>query len=193
MEWSSYPFGYWCGPLRLSTLATIIYVLKVERLMRIMLVGTIGIIFGLCLSLIATNSVAQWWNPFAPSDYEECAESAAREAKTSVALNILLESCNAKFRGRRKPGGGYAFLDTRQNRSFPIAGPNPTPAELSYIDAQYSLFLKEQQDAATAYAERTKQLQEIEAARQKTIQDNLADLERRRQTALIPHLIDQNP
>jgi hypothetical protein len=127
---------------------------------------------------------AQWWNPLAPSDFEECTERAAKEAKTSEALNILLESCRAKFAGRRKPGGGYTFLDARQNRSFPIAGPNPTPAETKYFDEQYSVFLKDQQAAATAYAERSKQLQQLEAERQRARQNELADLERRRQSAL---------
>ena len=115
----------------------------------------------------ASPADAQWWNPLAPSDFEECTERAAKEAKTNEALNILLESCRAKFTGRRKPGGGYTFLDTRQNRSFPIAGPNPTPAEIRFFDEQHSLFLKNQQEAATAYAERVKQAQELEAERQR--------------------------
>jgi hypothetical protein len=127
---------------------------------------------------------AQWWNPLAPSDFEECSERAAKEAKTSDALNILLQSCSAKFTGRRKPGGGYTFLDARQNRSFPIAGPNPTAAEVKYFDEQHSLYLKNQQEAATAYAERGKQAQELEAERQKAIQKKSADLQRRRQATL---------
>ncbi len=134
--------------------------------------------------LSALPASAQWWNPLAPSDYEDCSERAAKDAKSSEALNILLQSCSATFRGRRKPGGGYTFLDTRQNRSFPIAGPNPTPAEIKYFDEQYSVFLKDQQAAASAYAERSKQLQQLEAERQRARQNELADLERRRQTAL---------
>jgi hypothetical protein len=131
----------------------------------------------------ALPASAQWWNPLAPSDFEECSESAAREAKTSDALNILLQSCSA-FSGRRKPGGGYTFLDTRQNRSFPIAGPNPTPAEIKYFDEQYSAFLKDQQAAAAAYAEQSKQLEQLEAERQRALQKQSADLQRRRQAAL---------
>ena len=34
----------------------------------------------LCILFFGTSPLsAQWWNPFAPKDYEECAESAARE------------------------------------------------------------------------------------------------------------------
>jgi hypothetical protein len=46
------------------------------------------------------------------------------------------------------------------------------------------LYLKNQQEAATAYAERVKQAQEVEAERQKAIQNKSADLQRRRQAAL---------
>jgi len=80
---------------------------------------------------------AQWWNPFAPSDYEDCAERAARDAKSKEALTVLLHSCNTKFSGRRKQGGGYTFYDQRQQRSFDISGPNPTASEMKYIDSQY--------------------------------------------------------
>ncbi len=45
-----------------------------------------------------------------------------------------LAECNAKFAGRRKPGGGYTYYDFMQNRSFDIAGPNPTPEEQRKID-----------------------------------------------------------
>jgi ABC transporter substrate binding protein len=81
--------------------------------MKKLLSCSIGIIFGLCLSLISTNSMAQWWNPFAPSDYEECADSAAREAKTSIALNILLESCpvgSGFIKSLAHPGGNITGM-----------------------------------------------------------------------------------
>jgi hypothetical protein len=71
------------------------------------------------------------------SDYEECAESAVGEAKPQDALAILLSSCESKFTARRKRTGGYTFYDRRQNRHFDVAGPNPTPAELEYIERQY--------------------------------------------------------
>jgi len=54
------------------------------------------------LVLVCTPAFAQSWNPFAPSDYEECAESAAKTAKTNEALKILIAACASKFAGRRK-------------------------------------------------------------------------------------------
>src|SRR5260370_26165613 len=47
----------------------------------------------------------------------------------------------SKFAGRRKPGGGYTYFDFMQNRSFDIAGPNPTPQEQKQIDQQYIVHL----------------------------------------------------
>jgi hypothetical protein len=88
-----------------------------------------------------TSAYAQWWNPFAPKDYEDCSESAARDARSKEALSVLLASCESKFPGRRKPGGGYTFYDPRQLRAFDISGPSPTSQEMAYIDHQYSIYL----------------------------------------------------
>ena len=89
-----------------------------------------------CAVFAPSRAPAQWWSR-APADFEECAEKAAtRQEKTSQ-----LAECNAKFAGRRKPGGGYSYFDFMQNRSFDIAGPNPTPEEQKKIDEQYTAFL----------------------------------------------------
>src|SRR6185437_14664510 len=92
------------------------------------------------LSVLQTSRVtANWWTR-APADFEQCAadagKAAAKEERTAA-----LTACGAKFAGRRKPGGGYTYYDFLQDRSFDIAGPNPTPAEQKYIDEQYTLFL----------------------------------------------------
>ena len=50
-----------------------------------------------------------------------------------------LAECNAKFAGRRKPGGGYTYYDFMQDRTFDIAGPNPTPEEQKNRRAIYHL------------------------------------------------------
>jgi hypothetical protein len=88
------------------------------------------------------RALAEWWSR-APADFEECADSAekspSKEQKTAA-----LADCNAKFAGRRKPGGGYTYYDFMQDRSFDIAGPNPTPEEQKYIDQQYTLYLEKQ-------------------------------------------------
>ena len=85
---------------------------------------------------------AQWWHR-APVDFEECAEAAGKSA-TKEEKSAALAECNAKFAGRRKPGGGYSYYDFMQDRSFDIAGPNPTPEEQRYIDEQYTVYLENQ-------------------------------------------------
>src|SRR5947209_8076376 len=85
---------------------------------------------------------AEWWSR-SPTDFEECAD-VAEKAATKEEKTAALADCNAKFAGRRKVGGGYTYYDFMQNRSFDIAGPNPTPEEQKYIDQQYALYLEKQ-------------------------------------------------
>src|SRR5207244_7224214 len=75
---------------------------------------------------------------------------------------------DAKFAGRRKPGGGYTYYDFMQNRHFDIAGPNPTPEELKQIDVQYTLFLDHQRQSIMAAVATEKQMRDaqIELAKQ---------------------------
>jgi ribosomal protein L29 len=47
-----------------------------------------------------------------------------------------------------------------QNRSFDIAGPNPTPEEQKYIDQQYTVFLDKQRRSYIAAALTAKQEQQ---------------------------------
>jgi hypothetical protein len=107
-------------------------------------------------ALTPVRAHAQWWSTRAPVDFEECADlaekAATREARTSE-----LAGCNAKFAGRRKPSGGYTYYDFMQNRSFDIAGPNPTPEEQKYIDQQYTVFLDKQRRSYIAAALTAKQ------------------------------------
>jgi hypothetical protein len=53
----------------------------------------------------------------------------------------LITLCSERFAGRRKAGGGYRYFDFMQNRSFDIAGPNPTEGERKHIDRTYMNFL----------------------------------------------------
>src|SRR5581483_7902821 len=78
----------------------------------------------------------------------------ARDARTAA-----LAECNAKFAGRRKAGGGYSYFDFMQNRSFDIAGPNPTPEELRHIDEQYTAYLENQRRKSIRAAFLAKQQQ----------------------------------
>ena len=88
-------------------------------------------------ALLPTCAQAQWWTA-TPADYEECAERAERSATRDKAT--LLATCDGQFAGRRKAGGGYTYYDFMQNRSFDIAGPNPTAAELKAIDEHYTSY-----------------------------------------------------
>jgi hypothetical protein len=112
--------------------------------------------------LCPLRASAQWWSR-APADFEDCAEaaekSASKEAKTAA-----LAECNAKFAGRRKPGGGYTYYDFMQDRSFEIAGPNPTADEQKHIDEQYTIYLESQRRSTIAAAFAAKQQQQLQAS-----------------------------
>jgi hypothetical protein len=111
-----------------------------------------------CVVLQPSRAQAQWWSR-APADFEECAD-VAEKAATRDARRAALSECNAKFAGRRKPGGGYGYFDFMQNRSFDIAGPNPTPEEQKHIDQQYTAFLDRERQSTIAAAFSAKQQQQ---------------------------------
>ncbi|MFB6414530.1 MULTISPECIES: hypothetical protein [Bradyrhizobium] len=111
--------------------------------------------------LTLPHAQAQWWKR-APVDFEECAD-AAEKAATKAEKTSALADCNAKFAGRRKPGGGYAYYDFLQDRTFDIAGPNPTPEEQKKIDEAYTAYLARERrnnEAAQAAARQQRELQE---------------------------------
>jgi hypothetical protein len=105
---------------------------------------------------------AQWWTA-TPADYEECAERAERSSKDKA---TLLAACDGQFAGRRKAGGGYTYYDFMQNRSFDIAGPNPTAAELKAIDEHYTSYLDQRRRSVIAAAFAEKQREQQQAALQ---------------------------
>lgn len=106
-----------------------------------------------------SRAQAQWWSSRGPADFEECAD-VAEKAATREARTAALSECNAKFAGRRKPGGGYTYFDFMQNRNFDIAGPNPTPEEQKHIDEQYTAYLDNQRRSNIAAAFAAKQQQQ---------------------------------
>jgi hypothetical protein len=110
--------------------------------------------------VLTPRAHAQWWGKRAPADYEGCADVAEKAATREAKAAALIE-CNAKFAGRRKPGGGYTYFDFMQNRSFDIAGPNPTPEEQKRIDEQYTEFLdrERQSNIEAAFAAKQQQQQ----------------------------------
>ena len=112
-------------------------------------------------ALAPGGAQAQWWTA-TPADYEECAERAHRSP--SKDMTALLASCDGQFAGRRKPGGGYSYYDFMQNRSFDIAGPNPTVAEQKAIDEHYTSYLDQHRRKAIAAAFAEKQREQQQAA-----------------------------
>jgi hypothetical protein len=110
------------------------------------------------VALMPACAHAQWWRG-APADFEECADK-AEMAKTREEKTSALAECNAKFAGRRKPGGGYTYYDFMQDRTFDIAGPNPTPEEQKKIDEQYTAYLEKQRRNTIAAALMAKQQQQ---------------------------------
>ena len=101
------------------------------------------------LALAPVAAHAQWWRS-SPADFESCAD-VAEKAATKDEKAAKLSECNAKFAGRRKPGGGYTYFDFMQNRNFDIAGPNPTAEEQKKIDEEYVAYLeRERRNVANA-------------------------------------------
>jgi len=125
------------------------------RTSALLVVGIVGLIV-----LQPVRGPARWWSR-APADFEECADAAEKSA-TKEDKTAALAECNAKFAGRRKPGGGYAYYDFMQDRTFDIAGPNPTPEEQKYIDQQYTVYLENQRRNNVAAALTAKQQQELQ-------------------------------
>lgn len=125
-----------------------------------------------CIVLQPLRAHAQWWS-HAPVDFEECADAAEKAANKEQRTSALTQ-CNAKFAGRRKPGGGYTYYDFMQNRSFDIAGPNPTPEEQKRIDQQYTEFLDQERRDNIAAAFAAKQQQQQQQVQQATFRSNEA-------------------
>jgi hypothetical protein len=112
-----------------------------------------------CIALAPLRAHAQWWSTHTPVDFEDCADL-AEKAATKEARTSEIAACNAKFAGRRKSGGGYTYYDFMQNRSFDIAGPNPTKEEQRHIDEQYTVFLDKQRRSFIAASLAAKQEQQ---------------------------------
>ena len=78
------------------------------------------------------------------SDFEECVEQVQAKRPSNDERAALMTDCNVRFAGRRKAGGGYSYFDFMQDRTFDIAGPNPTAEEHKQIDRAYMAFLDAQ-------------------------------------------------
>lgn len=131
-------------------------------------------VFVAAVALAPMRAHAQWWRS-APKDFEDCADL-AEKAKTKQDKTAQLADCNAKFAGRRKPGGGYTYYDFMQDRSFDIAGPNPTPDEQKKIDQEYTGYLEKERRSSIVAAFNAKQLERQEKQQERPPQIQQASL-----------------
>src|SRR5580698_6683367 len=96
---------------------------------------------------LALLALVGWWlgvrgpGPGLARDFEECVEQVGANPRSTDERGALMTRCYARFAGRRKSGGGYTYYDFMQDRSFDIAGPNPSIEERNYIDREYIGFL----------------------------------------------------
>jgi hypothetical protein len=103
-----------------------------------------GARWGIAAAILALSAVAIVWRgsgPHVAKDYEDCVEDAQSNTSSSAEYSKLMTHCGERFAGRRKAGGGYTYFDFMQNRTFDIAGPNPTEDERKQIDHAYMEFL----------------------------------------------------
>jgi hypothetical protein len=132
-----------------------------------------------CIALVALALVAVWLSLRGSTvesarDFEECVEALRANPGSNDERGSSMTNCNARFAGRRKPGGGYSYYDFMQGRSFDIAGPNPTAEERRQIDHEYIEFLDAQRRETVSAELAKRQNEQLRA-------DMEADMERERQ------------
>jgi hypothetical protein len=152
----------------------------IQRMIRVGDAGvTMRILAPVAAALVALLVV---WLGFGSSplqvarDYEECVELVQANPNNEPGLSMT--GCNARFAGRRKADGGYSYYDFMQDRSFDIAGPNPTAEERKQIDRAYLGYLDAQRREAVSA--------EFAARRNEQLR---ADMERSRQPAGPPMVL----
>jgi hypothetical protein len=137
------------------------------RLVASIALGLLALVaIGLLLGLSPRESA-----PEVARDFEECVEALKSSLPSNEAPGGSMMDCNARFAGRRKPGGGgYSYYDFMQDRTFDIAGPNPTADERNRIDREYIGFLdiqrRENVSAELAKRQNEQLRADLERARQ---------------------------
>lgn len=69
----------------------------------------------------------------APRDQEGCIAQAAKEAKSSAALNVLINSCEREFPAKRRDDGTYAYYDGKLDEWVTVSGPALSDADVEKI------------------------------------------------------------
>jgi hypothetical protein len=124
-------------------------------------IGLLGLVVVAFVSLSVPAS-AQFFGLLGPSDYEECADRAARETQDRNALNIRLETCHATFPARRKPGGGYQYclVFQREVECIDVRSPKMSRQDWDQVDRR----------SAAIQAETRLRAFELERQQRETIQ-----------------------
>jgi hypothetical protein len=86
---------------------------------------------------------------FGPSDYEDCEVAAAKDARSSDALEVLLGNCDDEFPARRNPMGGYLYYDPVSQHEIPVSGPKLSRADKLKIEKIHEAVAKYQKDQQT--------------------------------------------
>jgi hypothetical protein len=150
------------------------------------------------IALVLLALVGLWLgtggSPFQSArDFEECVEQVEAKASPKIERGRLLTDCNARFAGRRKPGGGYTYYDFMQDRKFDIAGPNPTAEERKQIDRAYMGFLDVQQREAVSAELANRQNERLRASLESARQQAAAPLALRPTNSFSPPLPVKRP
>ena len=150
------------------------------------------------LALVLLALVALWLGPGGSPfqvarDYEECIKQVEAKAPPKTERAGLPTDCNARFAGRRKPGGGYTYYDFMQDRKFDIAGPNPTAEERKQIDRAYMGFLDVQQREAVSAELANRQNERLRASLESARQQVAAPMALRSTNSFSPPLPVKRP
>jgi hypothetical protein len=150
------------------------------------------------IALVLLALVVLWLgtggSPFQSArDFEECVEHVEAEGPPKMERGGLLTDCNARFAGRRKPGGGYTYYDFMQDRKFDIAGPNPTAEERKQIDRAYMGFLDAQQREAVSAELANRQNERLRASLESARQQAAPPIALKSTSSFLPPLPVKRP
>jgi hypothetical protein len=124
-----------------------------------------------CVALVPMRAEAQWWRS-APKDFEECADL-AEKAKSKQERPRRSPNATQSSPADAERGGGYTYYDFMQDRSFDIAGPNPTPEEQKKIDQQYTVYLGNQRRNNITAALMAKQQEQQQRREHQAVQQSV--------------------
>lgn len=101
------------------------------------------LIFILFFILFRTGN-ANAFSLFGPSNYEDCEVSAAKDAKSEQALQILIKKCNSDFPARKSQQGGYFYFEPNSKEWIPVSSPKMTKLDWEKVSQAIAVFELEQ-------------------------------------------------